>query len=100
MIDYILLDIADERRRQVNKWGVQHHPDGTVREGDAEIEAAAKQLTDEASVAGTVTWRDIFLEEVCEALNAEGDHLVVELVQCAAVAVAWIEDMRGSGRAL
>ena len=110
-------DVALERARQNLKWGEQNHPDGTgpqtlplheaVRgpgsvEGDKHyafgLALMAKQATDHAARAGTVTWRDILLEEVLEAF-AEDDltKLRTELVQVAAVAEQWAEaiDRRG-----
>lgn len=106
-------DVTTERARQDAKWGEQNHPDGTgersiplgriVYHGPAVPENGdkhyafglalmAKQATDQAARAGTVTWADILLEEVFEAL-AEGDtaRLRTELIQVAAVAQQWAE---------
>lgn len=48
--------------------------------------------TDYASKMGELTYKDIFLEEVFEALSEEDqEKLREELVQTAAVAVAWVE---------
>lgn len=111
-------DVARERQRQDEKWGDQsHHPDGT---GDQEhvlralqsqrtphavtlseatsgtLAYLAKTATDAAAARGTVTWAAILLEEVFEALAADGDReLRTELVQVAAVAVQWIEVLDG-----
>lgn len=78
----ILSDIDNERLRQLEKWGVQRHP--------------------------APVWMTILTEEVGEAARAIMDHtyekvkpsrvenpgdLRAELVQVAAVAVAWIEDL-------
>jgi hypothetical protein len=51
----------------------------------------ARNVTDDASSRGSVTWADILLEEVAEAL-AEDDPTRVreELIQVAAVAVKFI----------
>lgn len=62
--------IDDEREAQLVKWGEQHHdPD---------------------------RWNTILTEETGEAAKEvnEGDHqkMVAELIQVAAVAVAWLED--------
>jgi hypothetical protein len=100
-------DVAAERARQDAKWGEQHHPDGTgpdvrplaalVANAHAQatapwLAARAPSITDTKANAGQVTWRDILLEEVFEAL-AEDDpaHLRTELVQVAAVAQQWAE---------
>lgn len=90
----VLIDIADERVAQVAKWGVQSWPTGT---GGAHYEAArdaSQAHTDEAAQRGDVTWTDILLEEVFEAL-AEADPVKLreELVQVAAVAVSIVEDI-------
>jgi NTP pyrophosphatase (non-canonical NTP hydrolase) len=65
----ILQLIKDERIRQDTKWGPQHHDDGT--------------------------WLLILIEEVGEAsqavLQGRTQDVVTELVQSAAVIVAWLE---------
>jgi hypothetical protein len=102
-------ETAEERDRQDAKWGEQNHPDGTgptetpllaplrTHSIDAHdpawrIAAELTAQTDEAAAAGTVTWRDILLEETFEAL-AESDpaRLRKELIQVAAVAQQWVE---------
>ncbi len=86
--------VADERIRQVEKWGVQTRPDGTG--GDIYKQAAevSKAHTDAAAADGSLTWVDILMEEIFEAL-AEDDpvRLREELIQVAAVAVSWSEDI-------
>jgi hypothetical protein len=54
---------------------------------------AARAVTDRHAAEGKVTWKDILLEEVWEAL-AEVDYLKqrAELIQVIAVGVSWIED--------
>jgi len=104
-IGAIAAEIIAERVAQDEKWGEQNHPDGT---GPTHIPAfqapgfercsmeqlAYRQirLTNRAIDEGTLTWRDILLEEVFEAL-AESDpaKLHGELIQVAAVAAAWAE---------
>lgn len=53
-----------------------------------------------AESMGVVSWRDVLLEEVAKALT-EGDpeRLAEELVQVAAVAVAWREHLHRCGAA-
>ena len=67
-----LQDIMEERARQDAKWGVQNHPN--------------------------LYWLGILMEEVGEAAKAliEGkiDLLYGELVQVAAVGLAWLECMK------
>jgi hypothetical protein len=86
-------EIRDERRRQDAKFGEQNHPDGT---GLPVYEYAARRHRDQAQRAaadGALAWRDVLLEEVYEALAEPKNSatLRAELVQVAAVAVAWIE---------
>ena len=94
----ILPEIAAERARQDAKWGEQNHPDGTGMLGDLGRANRAKMACNSAASNGTLTYRHILDEEVREAF-AEYDpaKLRAELVQVAAVAVAWIEciDRRG-----
>ena len=67
----VLDEVSAERARQDAKWGEQNHP---------------------AFKHGEVTYRDILLEEVFEALAESNQaRLRAELVQVAAVAVAWVE---------
>lgn len=118
MIDFtsrfqVVSDVIAERGRQDEQWGEQNHPDGTgpnsrplygfdafIDEADSASDLAVKfkQMTDKrfsgnSHVPGS--WRDILLEEIFEAM-AEDDpeKLVAELIQSAAVIVAWIEAIR------
>lgn len=86
-----ILDVVDERIRQERKWGQQNHPDGTARPGDRKMADAARVIC-QANPPETDNWRDILEEEVHEAY-AESDPslLRAELIQIAAVAVAWAE---------
>lgn len=94
-----LYDVAVERKRQIEKHGDQSHlPDGTsstyVHQADAH-----RDITDRAFKAGRLTWRHILAEEFFEALaETEPAKLRAELVQVAAVCVAWCEaiDKRGA----
>lgn len=89
----VLEEIAEERNRQDEKWGEQNHPDGT---GPTIPTLNAREHAihecDYAHSNGTGTWRHILEEEYREAL-AESDpaKLRAELIQMAAVAVAWIQ---------
>jgi hypothetical protein len=88
----VLDEIAAERARQDKKFGEQNHRDGTgARDQQAHAETAREWCKD-AFASGYGTWSDVLAEEVAEA-NAERDpaKLRAELVQVAAVAVAWIE---------
>lgn len=102
--------VAVERIAQQRKWGEQNHPDGTgptstplnirgetngwVDESDSASLLAElfTETTDSRFGRGDGTWRDILLEEVFEALAEDDpDKLRAELIQTAAVAVAWVE---------
>lgn len=95
----VLDEVADERVSQDAKWGEQNHPDVPtddptewVRGHYASQADVWKVINDNRVKDGTLTWDGILLEEVYEAL-AETDPALMraELVQVAAVAVAWIE---------
>lgn len=87
-------EVRLERQRQIDKWGDQHKPDGTGGE-KAQLHAEyVKQAVDMAMNDGTITWRMVLDEEVSEAFaETDRDKLRAELIQVAAVAVAWIEDL-------
>lgn len=108
----VLEEVSHERGRQNHKWGEQNHPDGTrddrrlLRDTTlptwGTICYRARNLTDAAAEDGTVTFLDILLEEVAEAFSEDVPaRLRAELIQVAAVAVAWIEaiDRRAAGGA-
>ena len=93
-------EVRGEMVRQVAKWGVQQHKSYTINTvmNEVEISAdAAKARCDEKAKKGLVSWTDIFLEEVFEAFDEAKkgnlENLRTELVQCAAVAVSWIESI-------
>lgn len=98
--DRVLEEIHAERARQDKRWGEQNHPDGTGGIGARHAAIDARMRCQAAAKAGTLTWHDVLLEEFCEAI-AEDDFgkLRAELIQVAAVAVAWAEaiDRRNGG---
>ena len=117
----VLGQVALERARQDEKWGEQNHPDlspetkrfvvvsGVMRRApdlaaeDMGVPSAntARQRVENLAARRTLGYADIALEEFCEAIEAAalGDvgELRKELVQTAAVLVAWVEciDRRG-----
>lgn len=99
----VLDDVERERMAQHRKWGEQHHPSGTpgmwrVTTLDALSRKVACQM---AADAGNVTWAHILTEEVAEALEeSDPTRLRTELVQAAAVIVAWVEDIDRAGGVL
>lgn len=93
----ILYGIIAERGRQDDKWPEQAkggHPNGT---GDSAWKYAATQAQSICSAhakAETLTWLDVLREEVFEAFaEFETTALRRELVQVAAVAIAWLEHL-------
>ena len=93
--DLVLLEVAAERAAQDERWGEQNHPDGTGPAHDPIVGLLADRargLTTSAAEQGSLTWRHILREEYAEAAaEADPAKLRAELVQVAAVAVAWIE---------
>lgn len=108
----VLEEVRMERAAQDAKWGEQNHPDGTgwnsypfadtgfnldYRTGE-EVAARFRNSCERRFAAGNGSWRDILLEEVAESLAEDNPgELREELIQVAAVAVAWVEaiDRRG-----
>lgn len=97
----VLVDIVEERKRQLKKWGEQDHPShkgsGSLVafwQTGGQLANKFRREADAAARRGDLTWLDILLEEVFEAA-AEDDvkPLRAELVQVAAVVVAWIENL-------
>ena len=91
----VLGDISAEREFQLKKWGHQSYPSGTRDTAKArELRDRARALCDRRAELGKVTWADILTEEYSEAMaEVEHEALRKELVQTAAVIVAWLEDL-------
>lgn len=96
----ILQDIHWERIAQDEKWGEQNHPDGTGPRVVNPIVAfymetrakLARDICQHEHDHGRGTWQHILEEEVSEAFaEEEPEKLRNELIQIAAVAVAWVE---------
>lgn len=95
----VLYEIGIERVRQNHKWGEQNHPDFAdmpvvMRPLHYEIptKADAIKVCDGRAEDGTLTWADILIEEVAEAIETRTPgELREELIQVAAVAIAWVE---------
>lgn len=88
----ILDEIFDERYAQDARWGPQNHPDGTNID-NTHLAMIKRDMNDKNNATGgDMTWKDILEEEFLEAVSEETpDRLRTELIQVAAVAVAWIE---------
>lgn len=89
----VLGEVAEERRRQDVKWGVQDHPNGVRPPLAHERRRQLQEECGQADEEGATTWRHILDEEWAEALDAldNPEALRKELVQVAAVSTAWIE---------
>jgi hypothetical protein len=88
-----LQEVAAERLRQEVNFPNQHLPDGTDISLKHLVDKA-RLVVDMASKHGALTWSMVLAEEFYEALS---ESCVVklrkELIQVAAVAVRWIEDI-------
>ncbi len=85
-------EVTAERQEQHSKWGEQNHDNGTGGAMSESMAVALKKRTDSKTKKGTLTWMDILAEEIAEAFaETDPDKLRTELVQVAAVAVAWVE---------
>ena len=93
-VTHIIRDLANERLRQDAKWGIQNHPNGTGMTVDRDRADKARHVCDVMFRSGMGSWRDILHEEVQEAF-AEHDPVKLreELIQVAAVALAWVENI-------
>ncbi len=99
----VLDEVSNERLRQDARWGQQSHPNGTGADWEfcsGQHAGWAQEAADDArrrcQEAPERVWGDTYAlilnEEVAEAF-AEDDpqRLRTELIQVAAVAVAWVE---------
>lgn len=91
--------VLDERRRQDEKWGEQNHPSfppfSTWPFRFNRLALQLKEANDRFDKEGKLTWQDILLEEVYEALaETDPDYREAELIQVAAVAMAEVECIR------
>lgn len=96
--DSVLNEVFAERQRQHALWGQQDLPDGTGGEWRRHFEKAAKTDCERAVANGTLSYGLIAAEEFAEVMAA-GDkkQLRAELVQLAAVCVAWCEKLDREG---
>ena len=116
----VLSDVQTERLAQIAKWGEQGHESfgpavmGRIRAGGVDVPnvaawlygvptaRSAKDLCQAEARDGDSSWVAILTEEFAEAIEAAalGDvaELRTELVQTAAVCVAWLEDIDRAAR--
>lgn len=91
-LDTIIAEIREERSRQDAKWGEQNYVNGTGSTADKGQAEVARAQCDRAFRENRGTWLYILQEEVAEAFaEADPAKLRAELLQCAAVCVAWVE---------
>lgn len=102
-LESVIEQIRQERKAQDKKWGQQNWPDGTGADKGvtsfcnspthhAAMEDAKLSVDLGMSSKHGTTWADIAKEEFFEALcETEWDRERAELIQTAAVLVAWIE---------
>ena len=94
----VLSEVADERARQGAKWGQQNHPNGTGLPPELLAAERSRWVCEQNFRNGRGTWADILREEFHEALaESEPAALRAELIQVAAVAVAWVEKIDRDG---
>ena len=87
----VLAEVRTERFRQDVKWGVQNHPNGTSL-NNVHFRNRKYFVNEELIATGKLTWQDIAEEEFLEAVSeTDPVKLREELIQLAAVCVAWIE---------
>lgn len=108
----IYTEIIEERQRQEAKWGQQNHPiviinrdpedsyeDAVASKYEIPTESRSKILCESAVLTKSLTWAEILIEEVSEALCAKTKkEQRKELIEVAAVAIAAIESLDRNGR--
>lgn len=100
----VLMEVYQERCNQDVKWGTQNHPilstehidDPILLRGRHFISLSSetiKSVVDRLSEEGGLTYFDILMEEIAEAVECGSNEVELreELIQCAAVIVAMIE---------
>lgn len=94
-MSYVFPEIMAERQRQILKFGNPTLPHGTGGRGYIITCRNAKLECQSAAFNGDLSWSHILREELYEALETDPEEelpaLREELIQVAAVAVAWIE---------
>jgi hypothetical protein len=92
-ISNALAAVLEERFFQLETRGTQSYPDGTSPEF-AGVAQLLEEATKHAEHTGSLTWRTILTEYVYAALGqTDPARLRSELVQVAAVVIAWVEDL-------
>ena len=96
----VVRDLLTRRAKNYAKWGLQHHPGGSFLEGPtggtwqvvgAHLERIARV---QLELYHNTCWSAILAEEVGEALvAATPEQIRSELLDVAAVCIAWAEDI-------
>lgn len=90
----VLADVQAERLRQIAKWGVQHREDGTDLFTYPSIAVRSRENFQNAEARGTATWPQTLNGSFYEAIStADVAALRATLIELAAVACAWVEDI-------
>lgn len=97
-IEDILQSISVERSRQEMKWGVQELVDrieGVMNESPNHwLDVAVNYKNEDRKNPEGISWQSVLMEEVAEAFaETEPTEIIGELIQVAAVCVAWIENL-------
>lgn len=96
-INDIASEVIEERLAQLEKWGEQTRPSHYDEVFRLQFSRAAerwKEINDARESETEVTWDGVLLEEVYEALAEEDPQRIrAELIQVAAVAMAWVQDL-------
>lgn len=107
MENKIIEEILKEKERQVSLWGVQNHNivnyeiphELRMSYYSLPREEKAKKNCNKAAKEGILTWGDIIVEELVEALNAKTpEEMREELIQCCAVLLSMVESLQRNGK--
>ena len=87
-------EVWAERKRQLDKRGVQERPSGTSKKEWGPGLEYARAEYDRGIQNGNLTWLTILREEVYEVFEAETvEQARLELIQVMAVAASWVLDL-------
>lgn len=90
----VLAEVQAERMRQIAKWGVQRRADGADPMTYGAIAARSRENFQNAEANGGATWHRALNGPFYEAISeTDPAALRAVLVELAAVACAWVEDI-------
>lgn len=90
----VLAEVRAEHVRQIAKWGVQHREDGADPFTYRDIAVRARENFQNAEANGGATWHRTLDRPFFEAISrTDPAALRAALVEVAAVACAWIQDI-------